>query len=61
MSVMRFGPTGITGIIIVWSNFDNFQKALKSISFLGEKCPPPPKLKLRTYLAGFHAMWMYTS
>ena len=59
MSIMRSVPTGMTGIANVWSNFGQFSKNIEKHSISRRKMRPPPKLKLRIYLAGFLAI--YTS
>ena len=58
LSVYLSVPTGITGIANVWSNLDHFSKNIEKRSISRRKVRlPPPKLKLRIYLAGFLAMF----
>ena len=42
MSIMRSGPTGMTGITNVWSNFDQCSKNIEKHSISKIKMPPPP-------------------
>ena len=49
----------MTGIANVWSNFGQFSKNIEKHSISRRKMRPPPKLKLKIYLAGFLAI--YTS